>query len=94
MTTLRVISNLLIVQLVLFVLSALIRIPIMNDQNFARTTTRIRLRPIYDSFYHSALTQTTIGSTDLIPISMASMTIYAGQGLVALALAAGILVFR
>ena len=76
----------LVTNLSLVVIFWLIRIPITNEEHFAvaAAVRRAPLRPVSDALYLSLLTQTTVGASDIVPLSGAA------QALTALQAAAGI----
>lgn len=79
------------INLVATVLFAFVRIPFMTEKHFFRVTPSTSPPPapasvsrVWDSFYHSVLTQTSIGCADVLPRSRVAQVIIGIQGLVTL----------
>ena len=71
--------TIVITNIVLTVVWALARVPIMNSENYSHIERPID--PWWDSIYHSAVTQATLGVVDIRPASRIAQGILALQGL-------------
>ena len=71
--------TIVLANVVLTLVWALVRVPIMNNDNYTHVERPID--PWWDSLYHSAVTQSTLGVIDIIPKTRRAQSILATQGL-------------
>lgn len=69
------------VSLVLTLFFWVVRIGIMTDVDYARKRFDRVEHPVWDAFYQSVMTQTTVGASDLSPVSIRAQVLDATQAL-------------
>ena len=79
-------QTLLVTNLCFMALFWLVRIPIMNREHFVRVpeSNDRDFHPVADSLFHSVLTQTTVGASAMVPVSMTAHIVTAVQCLSAM----------
>ncbi len=70
-----------LVSLVLTLFFWVVRIGIMTDGDYARKKYDRMEHPVWDAFYQSVMTQTTVGASDLSPISIRAQVLDGVQAL-------------
>jgi len=91
-------SGFIIYHLVLIVVFALLRLPLMQrdviSSHYDGTRENRFVNPFFDAFFNSVMAQTALGITDLVPTSLEAKTIYLIQGALSFAIISGFVVYR
>lgn len=81
MTPAAALTHFFIVTLLFLLFFWCVRIPIMTDKDYSRERYERAQHPVWDAFYQSAMTQSTVGASDLSPLSLRAQVLDAFQAL-------------